>query len=107
MRIATLQLATVLLALTFAGKYKIEAMYSNLGQTVRFALNNEQAADCKPPVDVSKQLPLPNFPDWIVWHTWNKAACGETKFPHAGRQLLTFHYKKGNNFAYFDFVPAD
>jgi hypothetical protein len=28
-------------------------------------------------------------------------------FPHAGRQLLTLHYKQGNNLAYFDFMPED
>lgn len=92
---------------TKAGKYKIEVMYLNLSQTVQFDLNNQPAANCQLPVDVPKQLPLPNFPDWIVWHTWNKAGCGEINFPHAGRQLLTLHYKKGSNFAYFDFIPAD
>ena len=87
-----------------AGKYKIQVMYSNLAQTIQFSRNNEPAADCKLPVDVSKQLPLANLPDWIVWHTWNKAECGEIEFREAGRQLLTLHYKKGNNLAYFDFV---
>lgn len=89
-----------------AGKYKIAAMYSNLAQTIQFSLNNEPAADCKLPVDVAKQLPLPNLPEWVVWHTWNKGECGEITFPQAGRQLLTLHYKKGNNLAYFDFIPA-
>lgn len=87
-----------------AGRYKIEAMYSNLAQTIQFALNDQPVADCKLPVDVPKQLPLPNSPDWVVWHTWNKAECGEINFPHTGRQLLTLRYKKGNNLAYFDFV---
>ena len=90
-----------------AGKYKIAVMYSNLAQTIQFSLNNEPAADCNLPVNIPKQLPLPNFPDWIVWHTWNKAECGEINFPHTGLQLLTLHYKKGNNLAYFDFVPED
>lgn len=92
---------------TNAGKYKIQVMYSNLAQTIQFSLNNELAADCKLPVDVSKQLPLANFPDWIAWHTWNKAECGKIEFRQAGRQLLTLHYKKGNNLAYFDFVSAN
>jgi len=74
---------------------------------VQFELNKQPAADCQLPVDVPEQLPLPNFPDWIVWHTWNKAECGEINFPREGRQLLTLHYKKGNNLAYFDFIPAD
>jgi hypothetical protein len=88
------------------GTYRIVAMYSNLGQTIQFSLNNEPAADCKLPVDTPKQFPVPNSPDWLVWHIWNKADCGEITFPQAGRQLLTLHYRQGNNLAYFDFVPA-
>ena len=36
-------------------------------------------------------------------HIWNKAEIGTITFPEAGLQLLTFHYNKGNNFAYFEF----
>ncbi len=90
-----------------AGKYKIVAMYSNVAQTIQFSLNGEPAADCKLPVDVSKQFPIENYPEWIVWHMWNKAECGEIKFPQGGLQLLTLQYKKGNNLAYFDFVAAE
>ena len=88
-----------------AGKYKIVALYSNLAQSVEFSLNNKPAADCKLPVDVAKQFPIDKYPEWIVWHIWNKAECGEINFPDSGRQLLTLHYKKGNNLAYFDFMP--
>jgi hypothetical protein len=42
-----------------------------------------------------------------VWHIWNKADCGEIKFPQAGRQLLTLHYGHGSNLAYFDFAPME
>jgi len=70
-------------------------------------LNNKPAADCKLPLDPAKQFPLQNFPDWIVWHIWNKADCGEINFPQAGRQLLTLHLWHGSNLAYFDFEPAD
>ena len=90
-----------------AGKYKIVALYSNLAQSVEFSLNNKPAADCKLPVDVAKQFPIDKYPEWIVWHIWNKAECGEINFPDTGRQLLTLHYKKGNNLAYFDFVPEE
>ena len=90
-----------------AGKYKIVALYSNLAQSVEFSLNNKPAADCKLPVDVAKQFPIDKYPEWIVWHIWNKAECGEINFPDSGRQLLTLHYKKGNNLAYFDFVPEE
>jgi hypothetical protein len=89
-----------------AGKYKIVALYSNVAQTIHFSLNGEPAAACKLPVDVAKQFPIDNYPEWIVWHMWNKAECGEIKFPQAGRQLLTLHYEKGNNLAYFDFIAA-
>jgi hypothetical protein len=50
---------------------------------------------------------MEKYPDWMIWHFWNRATCGEIYFPQAGRQLLTLHYKQGNNLAYFDFVPED
>lgn len=87
-----------------AGKYKILALYSNLAQSIQSSLNNQLGADCKLPVDVAKQFPTEKYPDCIVWHIWNKAECGEITFPNTGLQLLTLHYKKGNNLAYFDFV---
>jgi hypothetical protein len=90
-----------------AGTYRIAAMYSHTPQTIQFWLNNKPAADCKLPIDPAGQFPLQNYPDWIVWHIWNKADCGEIHFPQAGRQLLTLHYGHGNNLAYFDFEPAD
>jgi hypothetical protein len=90
-----------------AGTYRILAMYSNVAQTIRVWLNNQPAADCKLPVDTPKQFSLQGYPDWVVWHIWNKADCGEIRFPQAGLQLLTLHYKKGNNLAYFDFVPVN
>ncbi|MFZ0410976.1 MAG: hypothetical protein WBF14_10330 [Candidatus Acidiferrales bacterium] len=90
-----------------AGTYKIIAMYSHIAQTVHFSLNGRPAADCTLPIDPSTKIAMQNYPDWVVWHVWNKAACGEIGFPQAGRQLLTLHYNHGNNFAYFDFVPED
>jgi hypothetical protein len=87
-----------------AGRYRILAMYSHAAQTITFSLNNKPAAECKLPVDPAAQMALQNYPDWVVWHVWNKAECGEIRFPQAGRQLLTLHERQGNNFAYFDFV---
>lgn len=84
-----------------AGHYRMVAMYSNKPQTVEFALNGKDAAEC-----VLPEYPLWHDPDWMIWHTWNKADCGEIAFPEAGLQLLTLKYKAGNNFAYFDFVPV-
>ncbi len=90
-----------------AGTYRIAAMYSHTPQTIQFWLNNKPAADCKLPIDPAGQFPLQTYPDWIVWHIWNKADCGEIHFPQAGRQLLTVRYGHGSNLAYFDFEPAD
>jgi hypothetical protein len=89
-----------------AGAYRIVAMYSHTAQTINFSLNNQPAAECKLPVDPATQFAMKGYPDWEVWHFWNRADCGEISFPEAGRQLLTLHYKRGNNLAYFDFVPA-
>ena len=89
-----------------AGLYKIVAMYSYTAQTIHFSLNDEPAADCKLPLDPTTQYSMKDYPDWQVWHFWNKAECGEINFARSGIQLLTLHYKHGNNLAYFDFVPA-
>lgn len=50
------------------------------------------------------QFPSEKYSDWIVWQIWKKAECGEITFPNTGLQLLTLHYKKGNDLAYFDFA---
>lgn len=84
-----------------AGTYTIVALYSNTPQTIAFSLNNHPAALCTMPA-----YPLTRNPDWMIWHTWNKASCGKITFPQTGTQLLTLHYKRGNNLAYFDFVSA-
>ncbi len=86
---------------TKPGTYKIVTLYSNTPQSIHFSLNNQEAAECKLPA-----YPLHHDPDWMVWHTWNKAECGEITFPHDGLQLLTLHYMQGNNLAYFDFIPV-
>lgn len=89
-----------------AGRYKIIAMYSYTAQTINFSLNDKPAAECKLPLDPTTQFSMKDYPEWLVWHFWNKAECGEINFPQPGMQLLTLHYKHGNNLAYFDFVPA-
>ena len=89
-----------------AGTYRIIAMYSYTAQTIHFSLNDQPAAECKLPLDPTTQFSMKEYPDWQVWHFWNKAECGEINFSEAGIQLLTLHYKHGNNLAYFDFVSA-
>jgi hypothetical protein len=88
------------------GTYRIVAMYSHTAQTINFSLNNKPAAVCTLPLDPATKFSMKDYPDWEVWHFWNKADCGEITFPAKGRQLLTLHYKNGNNLAYFDFVRA-
>ena len=74
-----------------AGTYKILAMYGNGTGPLSFSINHKPACECKFPVTTGGP------------HRWNKAEVGTITFPEAGQQLLTLHYNKGNNFAYFDF----
>ncbi len=76
------------------GRYRIKAMYAYQANTVSFDVNGKKAAECRLPVATED------------WHHWNLAEIGTIEFPTAGVQLLTFHYGKGNNFAYFEFEPA-
>jgi hypothetical protein len=87
-----------------AGTYKISVLYSHEPGIIRFSLNHRPAAECKLPLETGNLYPERHDPAWMVFHTWNKADCGEITFPQAGVQLLTLYYKKGNNLAYFDFA---
>jgi len=89
-----------------AGTYRISVLYSHVAQAIEFSLNNKPAAKCQLPLETGNLYPERHDPAWMVFHTWNKADCGEITLPETGLQLLTLHYKKGNNLAYFDFVPA-
>ncbi len=78
------------------GRYRMVALYSKEPNTLTFDLDGRPAAACKLPMDTGH------------WHIWNKADCGELALPSAGLHVLTMHYKKGNNLAYFDIVsPSD
>ncbi len=89
-----------------AGAYKINVLYSHVPQTIQFSLDNRPAADCTLPLETGNLYPERHDPAWMVFHTWNKVDCGKIAFPQAGLHLLTLHYKKGNNLAYFEFVPT-
>jgi hypothetical protein len=78
-----------------AGTYKIIALYGNAANAISFSINNRPASECKLPLATGSM------------HIWNKAEIGTITFPETGLQLLTFHYNKGNNFAYFEFVPIN
>lgn len=75
-----------------AGTYKIDALYGNNDSEISFDINHQPASTCKLPLKTG------NF------HYWNKGEIGTITFPEAGLHLLTFHYNKGNNFAYFEFT---
>lgn len=77
------------------GRYRIKALYGFQTNTIRFDVNGKEAASCRLPVAT------------LNYHQWNLAVIGTIQFPEAGLQLLTFHYGKGNNFAYFEFEPVD
>jgi hypothetical protein len=77
------------------GTYKVIALYGNAANTVKFSINHQPAAECRLPRATGSM------------HVWNKAEIGSITFAQAGPQLLTFHYNKGNNFAYFDFELQD
>ena len=74
-----------------SGTYRIKALYAFQTNTVTFDLNGKPASTCRLPVKTAS------------YHHWNFAEIGTIHFPDAGPQLLTFHYGKGNNFAYFQF----
>lgn len=78
-----------------AGTYKIDALYANNDATITFDVNQKHASTCKLPLNTG------NF------HSWNKAEIGAITFPEPGLHLLTFHYNKGNNFAWFEFTLVE
>ncbi len=78
-----------------AGTFKIDALYANKDATITFDVDLHSASTC--------QLPL-NTGDF---HIWNKAEVGMISFSEPGLHLLTFHYNKGNNFAWFEFTLVD
>ena len=77
-----------------AGAYRVIALYGNAANTIRFSINHRSVSECKLPLATGSM------------HTWNKAEIGTITFREAGLQLLTFHYNKGNNYAYFEFEPT-
>ncbi len=74
-----------------AGTYRIRALYAFQPNTIRFDIDGKPAADCRLPQATQS------------YHHWNLAEIGTIEFPSDGQHLLTFHYGKGNNFAYFEF----
>ena len=77
------------------GRYRIVALYGNAANDVEFVVDgNPRAFPAHLPVATGSM------------HKWNKAEIGTIDFAQAGLHLLTFRYNTGNNFAYFEFLPA-
>jgi hypothetical protein len=73
------------------GTYTIKALYSHMATVVSFDLNGKPAAAGKVPRATES------------WHYWDYGPIGTITFPEAGLQLLTFHYGRGNNWAFWVF----
>ncbi len=67
---------------------------SLIGQ-IGFDLNGKPVAECTLPRTTAG------------WHFWDYGQIATIHFPEAGPQLLTFHYRRGNNWAYFVFERVD
>jgi hypothetical protein len=74
-----------------AGEYRISALYAKETRGVVFDVDGVEAAACPFPVDTGD------------WHSWNYAPVGKIAFGEAGLHLLTMHYVRGNNLAFFAF----
>ena len=79
---------------TRPGTYRVRCLYAFQPSTVSFDLNGKPAAVCHLPLATSS------------YHHWNLADIGSIHFPEPGLQRLTFHYGKGNNFAFLEFEPS-
>lgn len=77
------------------GTFRIDALYANNDTTITFDIDRKPASTCTLPINTGS------------YHTWNKAEIGSITFTEAGLHLLTFHYNKGNNFAWFEFTLVD
>ncbi len=78
-----------------AGAYRIKCLYSYRPNTVRFDVNGVPAATCRLPLETAS------------FHHWNLADIDTIQFPKTGLNVLTFHYGKGNNFAWFEFEHVE
>lgn len=85
------------------GTYAVKCLYSYVEKEVR------RDANGKPPTEISfdlngKPAALCQLPRGTQgWHYWDFGQIATITFPEAGRQLLTFHYRRRNNWAFFVF----
>lgn len=76
-----------------AGAYRIIAAYGNIAgmKPLRFSVDGRPATECAVPVVTGSM------------HTWTRQEIGRITFAEPGVHLLTLHYQRGYNLAYFDF----
>jgi len=76
-----------------AGRYAITALYGNVADAkpIHFSINGQPACECRFPVVTGSM------------HKWNQTDVGTISFPTTGIQLLTLHYGRGYNLAFFEF----
>lgn len=85
------------------GRYAVKCLYSYAEKEItRDAAGRPTAGirfdlDARPAADVA--LPRPTE----GWHYWDYGQIATIDLPEAGPQLLTFHYRRGNNWAFFVF----
>ncbi|MDX2185980.1 MAG: hypothetical protein SFV32_03525 [Opitutaceae bacterium] len=88
---------------TKAGDYRVNALYSHVEKEVTkgtagqpsaelaFLINGNPASVCT--------VPRPTE----GWHHWDYGPIATLTFPEAGRYVLTFRYRRGNNWAFWVF----
>lgn len=74
------------------GKYKVICLYGFADNKSSLYINGEKAVDIVLPVNTEH------------FHRWNIAQVATIEFSKPGLNLLTLHYNKGTNLAYFDFA---
>lgn len=73
------------------GTYSIKALYSFKQTEISFDIDGKHAASCKVPRATEG------------WHYWDFGPIGTITFTETGLHVLTFHYCKGNNWAFWIF----
>ena len=88
------------------GIYVVKCLYTYVEKEVR------RDADGKPLAEISfdlngKPAAVCQIPRGTPgWHYWDYGQIATITFPEAGPQLLTFHYRRGNNWGYWVFEKA-
>lgn len=85
------------------GTYAVKCLYSYAEKEITRDANGQPAAAMWFEVNGQRagDVTLPRATEG--WHYWDYGQIATITFPDAGPQLLTFHYRRGNNWAFFVF----